>query len=320
MTTRPPLDRMHRIFHLIKESSFPNRVKLALEIEVTVKTIQRDIDFMRDRLGLPIVYNSIKGGYHFNQPISQFPMMELSESEVVSVFVAQKALTQYKGTPFEQPLRSAFEKLTSSLTGNITLSWNESLISFRSVELTPLDLHTFRAVSDAVQQSMALEFEYKKLNSTEYQKRTIQPYHLACILNQWYLFGNDVDRKEMRTFVLARMRKPVVTSDAFTRPKKFSITHYLKDSFGVFSSKGMHQVKIRFDTFASQLIREWVWHPSQQITELADGCLELQLSLSSFAEIKPWVLSWGAHAKVLSPQILIDKVKEEHIKTLSQYS
>lgn len=311
---------MQRIFNLLREGGYPNRRQLAEEIEVTVKTVQRDIDFMRDQLSLPIDYNSAKGGYYFTEDVSQFPMLELTESEIVSVFVAQRAAAQYKGTPFEQPLRSAFEKLTSSLNGKLAMSWTDSMISFRATELTPLDLSTFQAVSSGVKQSLAIDFDYKKLGSPEFQKRRIEPYHLACILNQWYCFGNDVERKEMRTFVVARMRNAVLTNAGFKRPAKFSISNHLKDSFGVFSTKGMHQVVLQFDAFAAQLVREWVWHPSQKIRDLPDGAMELTLSLSSLTEIKPWVLNWGAHVKVLGPAELVDKVKTSLSDALKQYT
>ena len=105
LLTRPPYGRMQQIFQTLKANRHPNRQYLAREIEVTTKTIQRDIDFMRDRLNLPIAYNKAEGGYEFTEKIENFPMVELSEAELVSVYVAQKALSQYKGTPFEQPLR-----------------------------------------------------------------------------------------------------------------------------------------------------------------------------------------------------------------------
>ena len=53
LMTRPPLDRMQQIFQKLKADKHPSRQSLAGDIEVTTKTIQRDIDFMRDRLNLP---------------------------------------------------------------------------------------------------------------------------------------------------------------------------------------------------------------------------------------------------------------------------
>ncbi len=317
LMTRPPLDRMHQIFCAIKAGGCPNRTGLAGNIEVTTKTIQRDIDLMRDRLNLPIAYNGERKGYEFTQPVESFPMVELSEAELISVFVAQKALMQYKGTPFEHPLRSAFDKFVSGLDGKITLSWDDldSFISFCSFEIVPTDLKTFQVVSEAVRKSVVLEFEYKKLSASSFEKRTVEPYHLACIQNQWYCFGHDINRREMRTFVLARMRHAVGTGQTFTKSKKFSLQDHLKDSLGVFSGKGRHNIRIRFDKFASQLVRERVWHSSQQIQELTGGEIEFRVILSSLHEIEPWVLSWGEHAKVMGPKELII-----HIKTRLQAS
>jgi len=319
--TRPPLDRMQQIFQTIKAGRYPNRLTLSTDIEVTTKTIQRDLDFMRDRLNLPIAYNDKRQGYEFTQPVESFPMVELSEAELISVFVAQKALMQYKGTPFEHSLRSAFQKLVSGLDGKITLSWDdlETFISFRSFEIVPTDLKTFQVVSDAVRKNVVLKFEYKKLNASSFEKRTVEPYHLACIQNQWYCFGHDIDRREMRTFVLARMRNVIGTGQTFTKPKKFSLQDYLKDSLGVFSAKGKHTIRIRFDKFAAQLVRERIWHPSQSVQELTGDEIEFRLILSSLHEIEPWILSWGAHVQVLGPAELIGRLKETARKQLTQY-
>lgn len=301
--TRPPLDRMQQIFTAIKSGEFPNRHRLAADIEVTTKTIQRDLDFMRERLRLPIAFDQDGGGYRFTQPISSFPMVELTEAELVSVFIGQKALSQYKGTPFEAPLRSALEKLTSNLSGRLTMSWSDldALVSFKSFDVSPVDLTTFQAVSEAVRKSVELTFDYRKLDASKYEKRRLQPYHLACVLDQWYVIGHCLKRDALRTFVLARMKNAALGTSTFVRPAEFSIEKHLKDSFGVFSAKGSHAVRLKFDAFAGQLVRERIWHPSQKIQELADGGLELTLQLSSLHEIEPWVLSWGEHVRVSGP-------------------
>jgi hypothetical protein len=55
--SRPPLERMLRIHQALQGGGFPNASKLASEIEVATKTIHRDIEFMRDRLNLPIEFD-----------------------------------------------------------------------------------------------------------------------------------------------------------------------------------------------------------------------------------------------------------------------
>ena len=220
--------------------------------------------------------------------------------------------------PFEAPLRSAFDKLVSGLQGSVSLSWNDldSYISFRSFEIVPTDVRTFQVVSEAVRKSEVLTFEYRKLDALSFEPRTIEPYHLACIQDQWYCFGYDINRRKMRTYVLARMKKVLKTVRTFTR-SKFDLDKMLKDSLGVFEAKGRFEIRVRFDRFAAQLVRERVWHSSQQVQEQTNGEIEVGLSLSSLHEIEPWIMSWGEHARVVGPPELVRSIRKRLQAALS---
>jgi predicted DNA-binding transcriptional regulator YafY len=82
------------------------------------------------------------------------------------------------------------------------------------------------------------------------------------------------------------------------------------------SGAGEFNVVIRFDEFAGGYIREKRWHPSQKLRERKDGAVELEMKLSSLAEVQRWVLSWGGHAKVIAPKELAAAVKEAAEKML----
>ncbi len=99
------------------------------------------------------------------------------------------------------------------------------------------------------------------------------------------------------------------TGTTFERPQKFSLEKRLRDSFGVHSGEGGHEVVIRFNARAADYVREKKWHESQQLRELKGGGVELRLKLSSLAEVERWILSWGGDAKVLKPRELADAVK-----------
>src|ERR1044071_1192828 len=159
--SRPPLERMMRLHAALKAKRFPNCQKIAAELEVSAKTIQRDIDFMRYRLGLPIGYHPQEFGFFYTEPVTGFPSIEASEGEITALLVAQKALAQYKGTPFERPLQSAFRKLTDGLKDRLSFSWHdlEEAISFRSAGASAAGLALFEAASLSVLRSVELEFE-----------------------------------------------------------------------------------------------------------------------------------------------------------------
>lgn len=299
-----------RLHEKLKAGKFPNCRKLALELEVSSKTIQRDIDFMRYRLNLPIEYDQLHFGFAYTEPVTSFPSIKVSEGEIVALFVARKAMEQYKGTPFEKSLQTAFEKISQGLNDSIEFHWGsvDSAISFRGLGSSVADIELFETVSRALLDSHELVFEYKKLGGAHYESRRVQPYHLACVENQWYLFGFDLVRQQLRTFVLPRMRKIRNTKARFRRPIDFSISKHLGDSFGVFKGKGRHKVRIQFDAFASRLVGERYWHSSQKIRQLAGGKIELRLELGGLEEIERWILSWGLHARVLEPQVLVDRL------------
>jgi proteasome accessory factor B len=311
--SRPPLERMMRLHAALKAKRFPNCQKIAAELEVSAKTIQRDIDFMRYRLGLPIDYHPREFGFFYTEPVTGFPSIEVSEGEITALLVAQKALAQYKGTPFERPLHSAFRKLTDGLKDRVSFSWHdlEDAISFRSAGASAADIELFETVSKGVLRCVELEFEYRKLKSTGYEPRRVRPYHLGCLENQWYLFAEDLERKQLRTFALPRMRKVALTSKGFRRPADFSISEVLSGSFGVHSAGRKQRIRLQFDSFAARLVAERKWHESQRVRENNDGSIILELDLGGLEEIERWILSWGKHARVLAPKELTTRIRDE---------
>ena len=268
---------------------------------------------MRYRLGLPIDYHPREFGFYYTEPVTAFPNIEVSEGEITALLVAQKALAQYKGTPFEGPLHSAFRKLTDGLKDRVSFSWSdlEDAISFHSAGASVADLELFEKVSQAVLRSVELEFEYRKLNSKGYELRRVRPLHIASLENQWYVFAEDLERKDLRTFALPRMRNVRLTNTKFRRPANFSISKVLSGSFGVFEGGKKHRIKLKFDAFAARLVSERTWHESQRFREARDGTATLELELGSLEEIQRWILSWGRHVRVLAPAELVRRVHEE---------
>jgi proteasome accessory factor B len=309
--SRTPLARMLRIHQQLVSAKFPNCSSLAALLEVSTKTVQRDIEYMRDQLGLPLAYDARRVGYHYSEPVTHFPSIPTTEGEVLALFVAQKALEQYRGTPFEAPLASAFVKLAQAMEDHIQVDLGAlaDSLSFRHTGVALTRMEVFQAITRALKEWRELHFHYKKLNGRRPEPRRVQPCHLASIDGQWYLFAHDLGRNGMRTFVLGRIQDTPRLGERFEQPRDFSLGERLMGSFGVFSGEGSHRVRISFDAFAAQLVRERVWHPSQEIKELPGGRLELALQLDSLEEIERWVLSWGGHARVIGPRQLQQRVR-----------
>jgi proteasome accessory factor B len=319
---RPPLERMLRIHQAIQSGTYPNATALAGQLEVSTKSIYRDIEFMRDRLEIPVEFDGARNGYHYTQPLSAFPTLQITEGELFALLVAEKALQQYRGTTFEKPLVSAFNKMAASLPDTVSLNlaeW-ERTISFRTSVEPILDLEIFDALAQATARRKQLELTYRKPGRKETEQRVVDPYHLANINGEWFLFAYCHLRKDIRTFVPARIGEVKQSGKTFVRPHKFSLEKRLRDSFGVLTGRGEFEVVIRFEELVADYIREKRWHPSQQLIELPDGGVELRLKLSSLAEIQRWILSWGGRAKVIAPEELRGSVREAAREILASAS
>jgi proteasome accessory factor B len=302
---------MLRIHQQIQSGSYPNATSLAMDLEVSTKSIQRDLEFMRDRLQLPLEFDRHRAGYFYTEEVNAFPAGQITEGELFALIVAEKALQQYRGTSFEKPLLSAIRKMEQSLPDTISLDLADidRTISFRTRAEPILNLKTFDALARATAGRRQLELTYRKPGQRQTESRVVDPYHLANINGEWFLFAFDHLRKDIRTFVPARIKSIRQTGKTFQRIQKFSLERRLRDSFGVQSGQGSFEVVIRFNEQVADYIREKKWHDSQQLSELRDGGVELRLQLSGLAEIERWVLSWGGAATVVRPPELAKSVK-----------
>ena len=310
--TRPPYERMTYIHEQLQLDKHPNCSTLAAHFEVSTKTIQRDLEFMRDRWNLPIEYDEPRHGFYYAEPVENLPLVTMTEGELVALLVAQKAVEQYAGTAFEAPLTNAFAKLTAQLDGPVTVALGAArhVFSFKAAGPARADLELFRQLSQAVLETREIAFDYRGLGDAKPARRRVQPWHLCCVDNQWYLIGNDLDRGAKRTFALPRIAAVELTRRTFPRPAQFSIREHLGGSFGIIAGTGDYRVRLRFDPWAAQLVRERFWHDSQELAERRDGGLDLTLQLADLAEVERWVLSWGEHVEVLGPKDLRQRLAE----------
>ena len=320
--TRAPMERIYHIHEAISEGRLPNCSVLAEELEVTPKTIQRDITFMRDRLGLPLDYDYQSLGYRYTEDVSTFPVFEVGAEELTGLFLARQAIESVRGTQLEQTMREVFAKLTRTIQGKVKFSWADldRALSRKASGVTKTDLKLFGKLADAVMTRRELEFGYRKLGSEQTERRRLQPYHLGEVDQCWYLIGYDLDREGLRTFALPRIRSAKKRSKTFEVPRDFDGPSYLGTSFGIWIDPERpdfkQEVRIELSGYAARIVQERRWHPSQQVTPLnATGSrVEVRFEVGRLEELIRWTLSWGSQAKVREPKELRDQVRAEAAK------
>src|SRR5438876_3750368 len=146
--------------------------------------------------------------------------------------------------------------MEQSLPDTISLNFSdaEQTISFRTRAEQILNLEIFDALAKATAHRRQIEMVYRKPGRRETEARIVDPYHLANINGEWYLFAYDHGRKDIRTFAPVRIQSLKKTGKIFERPEKFSLEKRLRDSFGVHSGEGDFDVVIQFNARVADLI------------------------------------------------------------------
>lgn len=306
--TRRPLARIHRIHEALAEESFPNCSSLGAALEVSPKTIQRDLDFMRDEFGMPIEFDTVRNGFHYTQPVQAFPPVRIGTEELMALFVARKVMAPIAGTAVEQALKTGFRRLADLAGASVHISWQDldQAFSVHEPGMMPTDLPLVEQLSVALVKHQKLFLRYTSTRRRVPKGRVVQPYHLAQFQGGWYLFAFDESVEALRIFALPRMEEVEVLDEGFEPPKIFDLDRYLRGSMGLMTDPEAPElaVRIRFTGYAAVLVAERQWHPSQELRPEENGDVVMQLQLTHMAEVIPWVLGWAGMAEVLEPLAL----------------
>jgi predicted DNA-binding transcriptional regulator YafY len=319
--SRPPLERFAIIDQAIRSHKWPNAHKLAKTLEVTVRTVRRDLRFLRDRLHAPIAYDASHQGFYYTDDHFTLPGLAITEGEYLALFLAERLLQQYRGTSFAGDIGRLFRKVTDRMTESITIDLSQlhESVSFRQQATDASDVKVFEQLHCAVRQGRRLEMVYWTASRNETGCRVIDPYHLASIDGDWLLVAHCHRREDVLMFALSRIRELHETGDTFDRPTDFCINNYLDVGFRKYRGVGPPQtVRLRFAGQVAHLIREKEWHPTQKLREHTDGSLTLSFRVNHLLEVKRWVLSFGADCEVLGPKERSEQIYREAKRMLGE--
>jgi predicted DNA-binding transcriptional regulator YafY len=324
ITVRFSLQRIAALDRAIRAGEYPNARTIARELEVGHRTVQRDVEFLRERMGAPLVFDQRRNGYYYAKPDYRLPLMTLTEGELVALFLAERVLQQYRGTPYAADLSRAFGKITAGLPERVTvdLSHLGEGHSFRTTAASELDPETFRVLTLAIRSRQRLAIRYYSASRDEETAREVDPYHLASVDGQWYLVAKCHLREEVRMFAPARIRSMEARGDLFDLPADFRIDEYLAQSLSVLRGAAgeSYRVLLRFTGDAVKYVRERTWHPSQCSELTPDGDLIMSLGVSHLREVERWVLSWGSECLVVEPAELIERVARTLAEAAGRYT
>jgi proteasome accessory factor B len=246
--------------------------------------------------------------------------MKISESDLFTLCIAEKALDQYRGTPLYGKLEAVFRKLAAMLPEEVQVnaSWLGEGYTFLPDSSTAIRETIWETVAAALRERKALEIEHRKA-SGEVTCRVVRPYHVASYHGEWYLIAHCAKRNEVLRFAMSRITEAVLTKERYEIPGDFNFAVFMGESFGIMDEGTTFTARVAFTPDAAPYVAERTWHAHQEIWENADGSLVLSFPAASMLEVRRWVLSWGAGAKVLEPDDLALEVRDELGKALERY-
>jgi predicted DNA-binding transcriptional regulator YafY len=304
----------------VKGKTFPNATSLAEKFELSTKTAQRDIDFMRDRLLCPLDYDSSQKGYYYGDETFSLPMVYLSSEELSSLLIARKMLQDISGGFIGDEISSIVDKITNVLSKHIATGDKiDDAFSFQLIEYSPAPEQVFKAILEGCLKKRCLSFTYYSPATEEKSGRVVEPYHLFNYMGTWHTIGYCHLRKGIRDFALSRISEAKVLTEPFKIPDDFEFKKYFLSTFGLYKGKSTKEVTLRFTSEKSKWIKEQIWHKNQKVKLLKDGSLELSFPVSDFSEITREILKHGDAVEVIKPKTLRDLIKAEAEKIVKTY-
>ena len=296
----------------VRAKKYPNTTSLANQFEISTKTAQRDIEFMRDRLRCPFQYDVSRKGYYYDDETFSLPMLYLSSGELSSLLIARKMLQDVSGGNIGEELSSIIDKITNVLRRHTAMVDRiDDAFSFQLIAYTPASETVFKAVLEGCLRKKRLTFTYYSPARDERTIRTVDPYHLFNYMGTWHLVAYCHMRNTIRDFALGRITDVKVLDETFNIPTIFNVKDYFESSFGIYKGKSIKEVTLRFSPLKSKWIKDQVWHKDQKVKYLADGSLELSFPVSDFSEIKMEILKHGDQVEVIKPNSLRKMIKAE---------
>ena len=297
---------------------------LARELEVSIKTVRRDLIGLR-RLGFPLQETTGEHGRKTWRVDAKWCQSALpfTLEEALALHLGRRALDPLAGTPIWNAAQRAHQKLQAMFTASALKHLEKLSAAIVRTNAGASDYSGHGKILDELLSGMedhrATFITYQSDRATEPVTYDVYPYGMVFHRGSLYLIGFAPRHDSIRHWKVNRILDAETTEVRFQRPSDFDLTAHLEKSFGVFHDEGEVVVRVWFSPTVARYVRESRWHASQQLTPQPDKSLIAEFQLSGTKEIKSWVLSFGKHAQVLAPESLRDEVMKELELALTSY-
>ena len=322
--------RLYKIEQLIRHRGSVPFAQLLEALEVSPATLKRDLEYLRDQLGAPIVYERDSNGYRFASDAAawrggkhELPGLWFSERELYSLLMAHQLLSglDADGT-LSRHLQPLLERI-HELLGPGGDSDAQSLlkrVKIVSALRRPVAPECFERMGEALLRRRRLRMRYLTRARGEVGEREVSPQRLVHYKNTWYLDAWCHSRERLLRFALDAVQDASVLDSRAKDVAMRQVQAEMDAGYGIFAGGTRQLAVLRFAPQAARWISREEWHPEQQGRFLDDGSWELTLPYVDETELVMDLLRQGEQVQVLAPDSLRDAVQRRLAAALAVYT
>ncbi|MCW2863264.1 MAG: transcriptional regulator [Actinoallomurus sp.] len=212
--------RTLRLLSLLQTHRYWPGAELADRLEVSVRTLRRDVDRLRE-LGYPVdAHRGVDGGYQL-APGAALPPLVVDDEEAVALAIGLRVAAQGAVAGIEEASIRALTKVVQVMpprlrrrvdalrTATVPAVWSNG---------PTVDSGTLTTVAQACRDEERLRFSYTA-HRGERTERHVEPHRLVSLGRRWYLVAYDLTRHDWRSFRVDRLTDPDSTGERF-RPRE----------------------------------------------------------------------------------------------------
>lgn len=296
-------ERFYRIGQLLAARRVVPIATFLAELEVSRATFTRDIEYMRERLNVPIEWDRRERGYRLAEGAGvELPGLWLNADEIRALLVMEQLVQSLQSDllgPLLSPIRDRLAAFASA-HGQSVRNLQERVRVIGS-QPRAIDSTLLRAVLAATLDRRRVRVEHFHRLRNETVVRELSPQSIVFYRNAWYLQAWCHMRSELRVFALDAIRDAELTHEPALDMDPQQVRARLDATYGIFDSAAVRWARIRFSPAQARWVASELWHPQQKGTLLEDGSYEIELPYGVETELLMDVMRFGPEAEVLEP-------------------
>lgn len=306
-------ERFQRIIRKLNEKRLVTRAEIQDELEISLATFKRDLEYLRDRLQAPIIWDAEQGGYRLDQPVAApryaLPGLWFNADEIHALLAMHSLISGMGEGVLDSavaPVLSRVEKLLEG-DGNSAAEVKKR-IRVISPGHRALEHGDFGQISQAVLQRKRLHIRYYARGAGETSERDLSPQRLVHYRENWYLDAWCHLRKGIRSFAVEEIQSVKTLDEAAKEVPDVELDKALGSSYGIFSGVATQVAKLRFTPERARWVKRETWHPLQKGAFDKQGRYTLELPYSDDRELVMDILRHVPEVEVIAPKALREKL------------